>query len=86
MEESMSQTQAIFTPRTSSPSSIQEIIGNAISQTVDWLGRTITYTRGLIVEYATKAWNFATRCFEKVMDFISPKHPLPRSFEVRVNL
>lgn len=49
---------------------VGETIGNAITQTVDWIGRTVTYVAQVVAEYATKAWEQAIVFFGKSMAFV----------------
>ena len=67
----MSQTQAIFAQATAPKFSLGETIGGAVSQTVDWLGRTITYIATTVAEYAIKAWEYSLVFFAMALDFVN---------------
>jgi hypothetical protein len=67
----MSQTQAIFAQAVAPKFSVGETIGSAVSQTVDWLGRTITYLATTIADYAVKAWEYSLVFFAMALDFVN---------------
>lgn len=67
----MSQTQAIFAQAVAPKYSIGETIGTAVSQTVDWLGRTVSYLATAIADFAVKAWEYAQVFFAMALDFVN---------------
>lgn len=66
----MTQIQAIFAQAAAPKYGIAETIGNAASQVVSWLGRTVTYIANAAPKYASKAWEYGVAFFGMSMEFI----------------